>query len=115
MYQNILLCTDGSPAADAAAGYAIWFGKKLNARLRALYVTDIRLLEGLGSRIFQAPSALSLIPPCCRSSRKSNAKKLRRSLPLSRNAVATAVSPAKPLTTQAVSRRSYWTMKGRPT
>jgi nucleotide-binding universal stress UspA family protein len=46
MYQNILLCTDGSPAADAAAGYAIWFGKKLNARLRALYVTDIRLLEG---------------------------------------------------------------------
>jgi nucleotide-binding universal stress UspA family protein len=46
MYQNILLCTDGSPAADAAADYAIWFGKKLKARLRALYVTDIRLLEG---------------------------------------------------------------------
>src|SRR5579859_699782 len=46
MYQNILLCTDGSPAADAAADHAIWFGKKLNARLRALYVTDIRLLEG---------------------------------------------------------------------
>ncbi len=46
MYQNILLCTDGSPAADAAADYAIWFGKKIKARLRALYVTDIRLLEG---------------------------------------------------------------------
>src|SRR5579863_8033519 len=46
MYQNILLCTDGSPAADAAADYAIWFGRKLSARLRALYVTDIRLLEG---------------------------------------------------------------------
>jgi nucleotide-binding universal stress UspA family protein len=46
MYQNILLCTDGSPAADAATDYAIWFGKRLNARLRALYVTDIRLLEG---------------------------------------------------------------------
>jgi nucleotide-binding universal stress UspA family protein len=46
MYQNILLCTDGSPAADVATDYAIWFGKKLNARLRALYVTDIRLLEG---------------------------------------------------------------------
>ena len=46
MYQNILLCTDGSPAADAAADYAIWFGKKLKARLQALYVTDIRLLEG---------------------------------------------------------------------
>jgi nucleotide-binding universal stress UspA family protein len=46
MYQNILLCTDGSPAAEAAADYAIWFGKKLKAGLRALYVTDIRLLEG---------------------------------------------------------------------
>ena len=46
MYQNILLCTDGSPAADVAADYAIWFGKRLNARLRALYVTDVRLLEG---------------------------------------------------------------------
>src|SRR5208283_4708535 len=46
MYQNILLCTDGSPAADAAADHAIWFAKKLKARLRALYVTDIRLLEG---------------------------------------------------------------------
>jgi nucleotide-binding universal stress UspA family protein len=46
MYQNILLCTDGSPPADVAADYAIWFGKRLKARLRALYVTDIRLLEG---------------------------------------------------------------------
>ena len=46
MYQNILLCTDGSPAADVATDYAIWFGKKLNASLRVLYVTDIRLLEG---------------------------------------------------------------------
>jgi nucleotide-binding universal stress UspA family protein len=46
MYRNILLCTDGSPAADAAADYAIWFGKKLRAHLRALYVTDVRLLEG---------------------------------------------------------------------
>ena len=46
MYQNILLCTDGSPAAEVAADYAIWFGKRLKARLRALYVTDVRLLEG---------------------------------------------------------------------
>ncbi|HVM59499.1 MAG TPA: universal stress protein [Verrucomicrobiae bacterium] len=46
MYQNILLCTDGSPAADVAGDYAIWFAKKLNAHLRALYVTDVRLLEG---------------------------------------------------------------------
>ena len=46
MYKNILLCTDGSPAAEVAADYAIWFAKQLNARLRALYITDIRLLEG---------------------------------------------------------------------
>ena len=46
MYQNILFCTDGSAAADVAGDYAIWFAKKLGARLRALYITDIRLLEG---------------------------------------------------------------------
>jgi nucleotide-binding universal stress UspA family protein len=46
MYQNILLCTDGSPAADVAGDYAVWFARELNARLRALYVTDVRLLEG---------------------------------------------------------------------
>ena len=46
MYQDILFCTDGSPAADVAGDYAIWFAKRLRARLRALYITDIRLLEG---------------------------------------------------------------------
>lgn len=46
MYQDILFCTDGSPAADVAGDYAIWFAKQLRARLRALYITDIRLLEG---------------------------------------------------------------------
>jgi nucleotide-binding universal stress UspA family protein len=46
MYQHILFCTDGSPAADVAGDYAIWFARKLGARLHALYVTDIRLLEG---------------------------------------------------------------------
>ena len=46
MYKDILFCTDGSPAADVAGDYAIWFAKKLGARLRALYITDIRLLEG---------------------------------------------------------------------
>lgn len=46
MYKSILLCTDGSPAAEVAGDYAIWFAKKLAASLRALYVTDIRLLEG---------------------------------------------------------------------
>jgi len=46
MYKNILLGTDGSPAADVAADYAIWFAHKLKARLAVLYVTDIRILEG---------------------------------------------------------------------
>ncbi len=46
MYKTILLCTDGSPAAEVAGDYAIWFAKKLSAALRPLYVTDIRLLEG---------------------------------------------------------------------
>ena len=46
MYQNILLCTDGSPGSEVAADYAIWFAHRLGARLRALYVTDIRILEG---------------------------------------------------------------------
>jgi nucleotide-binding universal stress UspA family protein len=46
MFKTILLCTDGSPAANAAADYAIWFGRKLGARIQTLYVTDIRLLEG---------------------------------------------------------------------
>jgi len=46
MYKTILLCTDGSPAAEVAGDYVIWFAKKLSASLRALYVTDIRLLEG---------------------------------------------------------------------
>jgi nucleotide-binding universal stress UspA family protein len=46
MYKNILLCTDGSPAADVAAEYAVWFAKKLHAHVHALYITDIRVLEG---------------------------------------------------------------------
>ena len=46
MYKTILLCTDGSPAAEVAGDYATWFARKLGASLRALYVTDIRLLEG---------------------------------------------------------------------
>lgn len=46
MYKDILYCSDGSPAAVVAGEYAIWFAKKLGARLRALHVTDIRLLEG---------------------------------------------------------------------
>jgi nucleotide-binding universal stress UspA family protein len=46
MFKEILLCTDGSPAARSVAESAVWFAKKLAARLRALYVTDIRMLEG---------------------------------------------------------------------
>lgn len=46
MYKNILLCTDGSPAADVATDCAIWLAGKLTARIHALYVTDIRVLEG---------------------------------------------------------------------
>jgi nucleotide-binding universal stress UspA family protein len=46
MYKNILLCTDGSPAADVAADCAIGLAKKLGGRIVALYVTDVRILEG---------------------------------------------------------------------
>lgn len=46
MYKNILLCTDGSPAADVAADCAIELAKKLGGRIVALYVTDVRILEG---------------------------------------------------------------------
>jgi nucleotide-binding universal stress UspA family protein len=46
MYKTILLCSDGSPAAEVAGDYAIWLARKLSASLRVLYVTDIRLLEG---------------------------------------------------------------------
>lgn len=46
MYQRILLCTDGSPDATVAGDYAIWLAHQLHATVHALYVTDIRLLEG---------------------------------------------------------------------
>jgi nucleotide-binding universal stress UspA family protein len=46
MYKSILLCTDGSPAAEVAGDYAIWFARKLSASVQALHVTDVRLLEG---------------------------------------------------------------------
>ena len=46
MFKTILLCTDGSPGAGAAIDGALWLAHKLHAHLRALYVTDIRILEG---------------------------------------------------------------------
>jgi len=46
MYKRILLCTDGSPAADTAADYTIWLAGNFSAGILALYITDVRLLEG---------------------------------------------------------------------
>jgi len=46
MYKNILLCTDGSPTAENAAAHAVALAAKMKARVTALYVTDIRVLEG---------------------------------------------------------------------
>jgi|YelNatPaOPRAMG01_1025707.scaffolds.fasta_scaffold05371_13 nucleotide-binding universal stress UspA family protein len=46
MYKHILVCTDGSPHATAALQYAIGLAKKLDGRVVALHITDIRLLEG---------------------------------------------------------------------
>ncbi len=46
MYKRILLCTDGSPGANVAADYTIWLAGSFSANVLALYVTDIRLLEG---------------------------------------------------------------------
>lgn len=46
MYHRILLCTDGSAAAAVAADYSLWLASKFSAQLLALFVTDVRLLEG---------------------------------------------------------------------
>ena len=44
--KSILLCTDGSAGAAAATQYAVQFAARLGARVQAVYVTDIRILEG---------------------------------------------------------------------
>ncbi len=46
MIKNLLLCTDGSDYSNVAADYAIWLAQQWQARLAALHVTDVRLLEG---------------------------------------------------------------------
>jgi len=46
MIKKILLCTDGSPSAGIAGVYARWLAKKSGATIRALHITDQRLLEG---------------------------------------------------------------------
>jgi len=46
MIKSILYCTDGSEYATVAGDYALWLARALGARVSALHVTDIRLLEG---------------------------------------------------------------------
>jgi nucleotide-binding universal stress UspA family protein len=46
MIKNILLCTDGSPSAEIAGTYALWLAKRWGGLVRALHITDVRLLEG---------------------------------------------------------------------
>ena len=46
MIKSILFCTDGSEYSSVAGDYAIWLAQKLGARIVALHVTDVRLLEG---------------------------------------------------------------------
>ena len=46
MFRTILLGTDGSAGAMAATQAAVWLARRLKSKLVALYVTDIRLLEG---------------------------------------------------------------------
>ena len=46
MIKSILFCTDGSEYSGVAGDYAIWLAQKLRARIVALHVTDVRLLEG---------------------------------------------------------------------
>ncbi|MCX6900844.1 MAG: universal stress protein [Verrucomicrobia bacterium] len=45
MIKSILFCTDGSEYSSVAGDYAIWLAQKLKARIVALHVTDVRLLE----------------------------------------------------------------------
>ncbi|MCG3150425.1 MAG: Universal stress protein [Verrucomicrobiae bacterium] len=46
MFKTILVGVDGSTGADSATRYAIMLAQKLQARILALHVTDVRLLEG---------------------------------------------------------------------
>lgn len=61
MYDEILVPTDGSAAAERAIDEAIDLADATNARLHALYVVDTRTLSGLpsaqGSTIEQALEA----------------------------------------------------------
>lgn len=46
MFARLLVCTDGSAYGEAACDYGLFFARALNARLTALHVLDIRLIEG---------------------------------------------------------------------
>lgn len=46
MFKTIMVGTDGSTAAMAATQYAAWLAGRLQSRLIAIHVTDIRILEG---------------------------------------------------------------------
>ena len=46
MFNKLLACTDGSPYGEAACEYGLYLAKALPARLSALHVLDIRMIEG---------------------------------------------------------------------
>jgi len=46
MFKHILVATDGSAHAESAARYAISIAERYEAVLDAVYVTDIKMLEG---------------------------------------------------------------------
>lgn len=45
MRKEILLCTDGSVHSVVAAEYAFWLARRIEGIVRAVHVTDLRLLE----------------------------------------------------------------------
>ena len=46
MFTQLLACTDGSPYGETACDYGLFLAKALPARLTALHVLDIRVIEG---------------------------------------------------------------------
>jgi len=46
MFKHILVATDGSEHSRSAARYAVSIGQRYQAALKAIYVIDIKLLEG---------------------------------------------------------------------
>ena len=46
MFSQLLACSDGSPYGETACEYGLFLAKALPARLSALHVLDIRVIEG---------------------------------------------------------------------